>query len=187
MRALLLRLLSSAVLVASQEITLALRGSGLATNAVASQPITGIINYVHVWTSADGETHLEDCEVKNLAEKKLPGGESAQYVRDLAASVSGLNQSYVIVTQQLGPNPWHHCPGTQFVVTLSGTWFVNTTDGAQRFLPPGTWLFQDDSAKHPAAEAGTRKAMHYSEAVGPCNQLVIGWNKEPVVGQPCPF
>mmetsp|Transcript_82981 Transcript_82981/g.216258 ORF Transcript_82981/g.216258 Transcript_82981/m.216258 type:complete len:210 (+) Transcript_82981:81-710(+) len=153
-----------------------------------SAPAEGVIEYVHLWTSADGETHLADCKVKDLAFTKLPGGESAQYVRSLTETVSGINTTNIIVTQQVGANPWHHCPQTQFVVTLSGTWFVNTTDGDQRFLPTGSWLFQSDTPNNPAAEPGTRKAMHYSEAVGPCNQMVLQLQRPPaVVDKPCPF
>eukprot|EP00928_Gymnodinium_smaydae_P086867 TRINITY_DN71279_c0_g1_i1.p1 TRINITY_DN71279_c0_g1~~TRINITY_DN71279_c0_g1_i1.p1 ORF type:complete len:185 (-),score=11.92 TRINITY_DN71279_c0_g1_i1:122-676(-) len=155
--------------------------------ALGPTPVEGNISYVHLWVSADGETHLADCLVQGLVSKKLPGGQSVQYVQNLFDVVPGLNSTNVIVTQQVGPNPWHHCPQTQFVVTLSGTWFVKATDGSQRHLPPGTWLFQDDTSKHPAAKNGTRRAMHYSEAEGPCNQMVLQWKKEPVIGHPCPF
>jgi len=154
---------------------------------LASSPIEGVIEYVHLWVSEDGETHLADCKVKDLVLKKLPGGHSIQYVRNLVDTIPGMNSTNVIITQQLGPNPWHHSPQTQFVVALSGSWYVNTTDGANRVLPSGTWLFQDNTASNPAAQNGTQKAMHYSGAVGHCNQMVLQWNKEPVVGQPCPF
>eukprot|EP00929_Paragymnodinium_shiwhaense_P111618 TRINITY_DN79963_c0_g1_i1.p1 TRINITY_DN79963_c0_g1~~TRINITY_DN79963_c0_g1_i1.p1 ORF type:complete len:239 (+),score=41.80 TRINITY_DN79963_c0_g1_i1:64-780(+) len=172
---------------ASADAFAAFAGSEGSATATETHPPSGVIDYVHLWVDKDGQTHTEDCKVKELVKKKLPGGESVQYVRNLMDTVSGLNSSNVIITQQLGPNPWHHCPQTQFVVTLSGTWFINTTDGNQRYLPTGTWLFQDNSAKHPAAEAGTRKAMHYSEAVGPCNQLVLQWDKQPVIDHVCPF
>eukprot|EP00931_Biecheleriopsis_adriatica_P010463 TRINITY_DN111531_c0_g1_i1.p2 TRINITY_DN111531_c0_g1~~TRINITY_DN111531_c0_g1_i1.p2 ORF type:complete len:183 (-),score=19.57 TRINITY_DN111531_c0_g1_i1:93-641(-) len=147
----------------------------------------GTISYIHLWEDEQGETHLKDCQVQNLAFKKLPGGATEQYVRSLSDTVDELNVTNIIVTQQLGPNSWHHCPQAQFVVTLAGAWFVNSTDGDQRFLTPGTWLWQDDSAHHPAAENGTRKAMHYSEALGPCNQMVLQFEKKPVVGHVCPF
>mmetsp|Transcript_137045 Transcript_137045/g.382126 ORF Transcript_137045/g.382126 Transcript_137045/m.382126 type:complete len:209 (-) Transcript_137045:94-720(-) len=184
--ALLALLLASAVARCATE-GLAKTGGDLEAACAEAPAGPGIIGYVHLWVDADGETHLKDCIVKDLVLQKLPGGRADQYVRNLADTIPGLHETGVIVTQLLGPNPWHHCPSTQFVLTMSGTWYVNTTDGDQRYLPAGTWLFQDDTADHPAAQPGTRKAMHYSEAVGPCNQMVLQWDRAPVVGKPCPF
>ena len=99
---------------------------------------------------------------------------TAQYVRDLTGIMGPSN---LIVTQQLGPNPWHFCSKTQFVVTLAGSWFVNTTDGGHVVMNPGDVLFQDDSAENPA------KGKHFSGSIGgPCNQLVLQVKKAPVVG-----
>lgn len=150
-------------------------------------PAEGVISYVHLWVDADGETHLEDCEVKNLTLKNLPGGESPQYVRSLTETVANLGATNTIVTQMIGPNPWHHCPQPQFVVVLAGSWYVNTTDGDQRHLPMGSWLWQDDSAKHPAAMEGTHRAMHFSEADAPCSQMILQLKKKPRIGHVCPF
>lgn len=74
-----------------------------------------------------------------------------------------------------GDNPWHHCPSPQIVVCLSGGWFVKTTDGITTTMSPGDVLFQDNTPTHPAAEAGTRRAQHYSGTAksATCDQLIV--------------
>lgn len=123
----------------------------------------GEINFTHLWVSSDGTTHLKSCQVPNLDASSNFG--TTQYVRDLGGDVSPFN---LIFTQQTGDNPWHPCPKTQFVVTLGGAWFVNTTDGDSVVMRAGDVLFQEDSA-----DLGLN-ATHYSGSLGgPCNQFVI--------------
>ena len=82
----------------------------------------------------------------------------------------------VIVTQMTGDNPWHYAPSAQFVVVLSGAWFVKGSDGSTTTFRRGDVLYQDNTKDHPATWAGTQQAMHYS-GVAPgeatCSQLII--------------
>lgn len=142
-----------------------------AVSAAAASPLPvaeGTIRFNRLWVSADGKTHLKSCTVQNLTRTPLPGGKTAQYVRSVGKAVPPSN---LIFTQQTGDNPWHQCPTTQFVVTLAGRWFVNTTDGESVVMGPGDVLFQDDFK---GREVGGVQPVHFSGAVdGPCNQLVI--------------
>ena len=125
----------------------------------------GVINFIRLWTSEDSKTHLKQCEVQQLEESGDFG--TIQYVRDLVnSSVTPYN---LVLTQQTGDNPWHPSPQTQFVVTLSGAWFINTTDGDYVEMRPGDVLFQDDYRDSPLG------GKHYSGTLDgePCNQLVI--------------
>ena len=112
--------------------------------------------------------------------KPLPGGNTAQYVRDLAGTVP---PSDLVFTQQTGNNPWHQCPTSQFVITLAGQWFVNTTDGDSVIMGPGDVLYQDDFK---GRVVGGTQPNHFSGSVnGPCNQLVISTSSmAPTVGDP---
>ena len=58
-----------------------------------------------------------------MEKKPLPGGKSAQYVRNITGQIE---PSGIIFTQQVGSNPWHQCPTSQFVVTLAGAWYINS-------------------------------------------------------------
>ncbi|EOD18491.1 hypothetical protein EMIHUDRAFT_196792 [Emiliania huxleyi CCMP1516] len=76
------------------------------------------------------------------------GGDAAmQYVRAFSSTDDFLLTGLVI-TQQVGENPWHHCPSPQFVVTLDGSLYIRTSDGEVTTFSKGDG--------------------------GPCNQLVLG-------------
>ena len=48
----------------------------------------------------------------------------------------------LVVTQQVGENPWHYCPSPQFVVTLEGSWYIRTSDGKTTTFRPGDVLYR---------------------------------------------
>ena len=141
-----------------------------ATTATPEPVRPGVIEFTRLWvSSADGHTHLQHCTIKNLTKHPLPGGSTAQYVRDLAGEVQPTD---LIFTQMLGDNPWHQCPTSQFVIPMSGSWRVNTTDGDSVVMGPGHVFYQDDYKG--LETAGGVKPVHFSASVGgPCNQLVI--------------
>eukprot|EP00958_Prasinococcus_capsulatus_P025409 scaffold4280_cov385-Prasinococcus_capsulatus_cf.AAC.8 len=61
--------------------------------------------------------------------------ESKAYAKTLqAVRDKELPAATKIVFTEIGPsfdNPWHPCPAPQFVTVLSGTWWVETSDGMQ--------------------------------------------------------
>ena len=91
---------------------------------VSSYVQPGVIKFTRLYVANDGLTHLQDCSVQNLIKKNLPGGKTAQYVRNITSDIAPTG---IIMTQQIGDNPWHQCPTSQFVVTLDGTWYINST------------------------------------------------------------
>lgn len=84
--------------------------------------------------------------------------------------------------------PPHNCPHVQFVVTLSGQWFVKTSDGTRHVFSAGDVLFQDNTKDNPAAKKGA-KAMHESGTEGdvPCRQLMLFVDRKPEVDNPGPL
>jgi len=130
----------------------------------------GVIKFTRLYVTKEGLTALQHCTVQRLVKKPLPGGETAQYVRNIT---SDIQPSGIVITQQVGDNPWHQCPTSQFVVTIDGTWFVNTTNGDYVEMSRGHVLYQDDY-KGLIMPNGVQP-VHYSGVVGsePCNQMVI--------------
>ena len=59
-----------------------------------------------------------------------------QYVRAFSNS-EDFALTGLVVTQQVGENPWHFCPSPQFVVTLEGSWYIRTSDGKTTTFKPG--------------------------------------------------
>jgi len=140
--------------------------------ALAASPTPGVVEFTRMWVSSDGETHLQDCTMQNMTKVPLPGGENAQFVRDLDGVVE---PTQLIFTQMAADstNPWHQCPTAQFVVVLAGSWFVNTNDGASKVMEPGHVLYQDD---YVGLTVNGTSPVHFSaaaEAGTPCNQLIV--------------
>merc|ERR1719204_1899047 len=94
----------------------------------------GVIGYYQLWVDEEGITHIDEQQFRNLTEKGF-SSTALQFVRsftDRDFSLSGL-----VVTQQTGENPWHHCPSPQFVVTLEGSWYIRTSDGKETTFTAG--------------------------------------------------
>ena len=105
---------------------------------LSEAPLEGIISYHHMYVDSDGNTRIKrDCSFGELVKKGYAG--TPQYVRDFKGA---FDVKTVVVTQQFGPNPWHYCPSPQFVVTLSGQWYIETGDGDVIVMSPGDVLYQ---------------------------------------------
>mmetsp|Transcript_8409 Transcript_8409/g.16868 ORF Transcript_8409/g.16868 Transcript_8409/m.16868 type:complete len:175 (-) Transcript_8409:66-590(-) len=152
----------------------------LASQGLASDPDAGVVRFTRLYSSSDGETHLQDCTIQDMEKKMLPGGKFPQFVRDLGDLSSGL-----VFTQMMGENPWHQCPTSQFVVVLEGSWSVNVTssvEGESKYVEmgPGHVLYQDD---YKGVTINGVEPVHYSQSVGeaPCNQIIISTAREYVL------
>ena len=141
--------------------------------------LEGIIQYNQLWVGADGTTHVAQGLAFGDLEKKGYSG-TPQYVRQFGPSDFAVKS--VVVTQMFGENPWHYAPSAQFVITLEGSWYVQTSDGKTVVMRPGDVMYQDNTMAHPSAKAGTQLAMHYS-GVAPgektCSQMVIQVERKP--------
>ncbi|KAG0589951.1 hypothetical protein M758_1G057600 [Ceratodon purpureus] len=137
--------------------------------------------YFQIWVSQDGETHIAECKMKGFnytAYSSLP-----QYLR---SDFGGEPVKFVLTELPVGlAQPLHNTPIVQFVATLSGSWYIETTDGTRRNLKKGQLLFQDNTANSPA----DKSPQHYSGTHGdkPCHQLIIQLSRPPQVDNPCPF
>ena len=88
-------------------------GMGLTASALSTTPAAkGSIRYRQLWVSADGVTHIDEHECGKLETKDFTstGGDAAlQYVRAFSNS-DDFALTGLVVTQQVGENPWHFCP-----------------------------------------------------------------------------
>ena len=136
---------------------------------LSAAPEPGVLRFTRMWISSDGHTHLQDCTIQNMTRSPLPGGKVSQYVRDLKGVV---DPTQLIFTQfpAKADNPWHQCPTAQFVIPMSGSWRVNTSDGDWLDMGPGHVLYQDD---YNGLMVSGIAPVHYSSSVDGCNQLVV--------------
>ena len=151
-------------------------GTGESARGGGGQP------YTHLWVDGQGETHL--------AELEMGGFEIQRYSAAPQAVKEGLGGAVRdAVFTELPPgwdNPWHCCPAPQLVVTLSGSWFVQTSDGHKRTFKAGEVLFQDNVRDMPGRVSS---GQHYSgnEGAKPCRQAIVQLDREPRIGLPTPL
>ena len=147
-----------------RHLFMGLTASALSSSAPAAK---GAIRYRQLWVSADGITHIDEAECGKLETKDFTstGGDAAlQYVRAFSNS-DDFALTGLVVTQQVGENPWHFCPSPQFVITLEGSWYIRTSDGKTTTFKPGDVLYQDNSAEHPLVRRGVVDAIDATQPV----------------------
>jgi hypothetical protein len=129
----------------------------------ASQSTKGqqpTLTYWHVWTDEQGISHQTQCELTNFEQKSIAEGTAHQWNNRLLTS--GAN----IMFTELPVNwvgEWHENPQPQWIVPLSGRWFVETMDGQRVEMGPGDVSFGGDQHTQPDDEG---KKGHLSGTVG---------------------
>jgi hypothetical protein len=103
----------------------------------------------------------------------------------VGAKTSGSATVFVTVLPPGWTGDWHENPQPQWIIPLSGRWFVETMDGHRVEMGPGEASFGEDQGTRP--EDG-RKG-HRSGTVGPeaCVLLLVQLDARPHPGSPCRF
>jgi hypothetical protein len=147
----------------------------------AETPPPPTLSYWHVWTDADGHTHQTVCKLQRFELKTINPPASPQW-QDLLKS----GDATVIATVQPAgwTGTWHENPKPQWIIPLSGRWFVETTDGTRTLMGPGEASFGED--QNSKADARGRRG-HLSGTVGsePAVLMVIQLDQPPTTNAPC--
>lgn len=119
------------------------------------------IKYATVWADDDGATHIGYCNIEGLQFNSYAPPAAPQWFGlspDEIESISfaALPVGYV--------GDWHHAPGPQWVVVLSGRWSVETTDGSILEQGPGEFQFNADSNSRPRPDDD--RVGHITRTVG---------------------
>ena len=125
--------------------------------------------YWHVWTDEDGVTHQTRCELTNFKQESMGDGTDPQWNNRLLDG----DTEVLFTVQPVGwVGEWHENPKPQWIVPLSGRWFVETTDGTRVEMGPGEVSFGGDQNTKPNAEG---HKGHLSGTVGdePARLMVI--------------
>jgi hypothetical protein len=98
------------------------------------------IHYWHLWTDASGVSHQTRCVLENFDFQGV--GDAAPQYNDRQPR----GPSTVVFTVQpvgwLGE--WHENPAPQWIVPLSGSWWVEAMDGTRIDFGPGEISFGED-------------------------------------------
>ena len=117
------------------------------------------IGYWHIWTDENGVSHQTRCALTDF-ELKGVGPAAPQWNNHQARGEA----TTVFTVQPVGwVGEWHENPAPQWIVPMSGRWFVESMDGARVEMGPGELSLGED--QNCVADAQGRKG-HRSGTVG---------------------
>jgi hypothetical protein len=150
-----------------------------ATQEHPNQP--PMIDYWHVWTDRNGVSHQSRCQMQEFHQKSIASGTSPQWMSQLKQSGASISFT-VLPVGWVGA--WHENPKPQWIVPLSGRWFVETMDGQRVEMGTGEISFGEDQGTQ---ENSQGHKGHLSGTVGdePAILMLVQFEKNPTMEQPC--
>lgn len=98
------------------------------------------VPYWHLWADADGVSHQTRCALTAF-ELKGVGGAAPQWNNKQARSEATI----VYTVQPVGwVGDWHVNPAPQWIVVLSGRWWIESMDGTRIEQGSGEFSFGED-------------------------------------------
>lgn len=139
--------------------------------------------YYHMYVDEGGRSRISRCEMRGFAMKSVGGGAAPQWMNALADGAGAVTFA-VLPVGWVGD--WHESPKPQWVVPLSGRWFIQTQDGTRVEMGPGDVHLGEDIG---CALDADGKVGHLSGTVGdePCVQMIVGLETDPERNRPCRF
>lgn len=99
------------------------------------------LSYWHVWTDAAGVSHQTCCELTNFESESMGGDAAPQWNNRLMQAATQI----MFAELPAGwVGEWHENPQPQWIIPLSGCWFVETMDGVRVEMGPGDISFGAD-------------------------------------------
>jgi hypothetical protein len=140
------------------------------------------VPYWHLWTDADGVSHQTRCAMTEFALKSMQAPADPQWQ---GARRSGAMTLLVTIQPVDWVGEWHENPRPQWIIPLSGRWFVESMDGVRVEMGPGDVSFGGD--QH-CRESGGRRG-HRSGTAGdaPAVLMVVQLDDERAPAPPCAF
>jgi hypothetical protein len=140
------------------------------------------VQYWHLWTDTEGVSHQQQCALSEFELKSMqpPADPQWQGTRRSGA------MSMLITVQPVGwVGEWHENPKPQWIVPLSGRWFVESMDGTRVEMGAGEISFGGDQN---CRERSGRRG-HRSGTVGdvPAVLMVVQLDDGAAPGLPCAF
>ena len=127
------------------------------------------LRYWHVWTDDKGISHQKRCTLTQFAQESMGGDADPQWNNRLLSGESNVLFAQLPVGWV---GEWHENPQPQWIIPLSGTWFVETMDGQRVEMGPGEASFGAD--QNTVADADGHQG-HISGTVGdqPCMLMIV--------------
>ncbi|MBO1077947.1 cupin domain-containing protein [Roseomonas haemaphysalidis] len=140
------------------------------------------VPYWHLYTDADGVSrhrrcHMTEFELKSMQPPAAPQWQGRKHHDGMTVMVT---------VQPVGwQGAWHENPSPQWIIPLSGRWFVEAMDGSRVEMGPGEISFGEDQG---CRERDGRKG-HLSGTVGdaPAVLMVVQFDSRRDATTPCRF
>ncbi len=105
--------------------------------------------YWDVWVDVNGGTHQAHCTIANLSPYSLGKRIEPIYTDKTAQKPASI---WIAQFPKDWVGAWHENPEPQWIIPLSGRWFVETTDGTRVEMGPGDASFGGDQGSKPDAK-----------------------------------
>lgn len=117
------------------------------------------IPYWHLWTDEQGISHQSLCELEEFEFKGV--GDAAPQWNNKQNKTEA---TVVFTVQPVGwVGEWHENPAPQWIIPISGAWWVEAMDSTRREFGPGELSFGED--QNCVADENGRKG-HRSGTIG---------------------
>jgi hypothetical protein len=140
------------------------------------------IPYWHLWTDAEGISHQTRCTLTEFDLKSMQAPAAPQWQGQRTRG----EMTVMVTVQPVGwVGIWHENPRPQWIIPLSGRWFVESMDGERVEMGPGEISFGEDQNTR---GLDGRKG-HRSGTVGnePAVLMVVQFATPATVASPCRF
>lgn len=141
-----------------------------------------IVPYWHLWTDTNGVSRQTQCAITEFELKSMQPPANPQWQ---GRPIIGQTTTMVTVQPVGWIGAWHENPKPQWIVPLSGRWFVEAMDGTRVEMGSGEISFGADQN---CREVDGRRG-HRSGTIGdiPAVLMVIQFDDAPAPRSPCEF
>ena len=138
------------------------------------------VAYWHLWTDSDGMSHQTRCTMSEFQLKAIGAGVKPQWQ---GAKMHDTATVFVTVLPAGWTGDWHENPKPQWIIPLSGCWFVESMDGQRVEMGTGEISFGGDQN---ARQIDGRKG-HLSGTVGsePAVLMLVQFDSPQSSPSPC--
>lgn len=140
------------------------------------------VPYWHLWTDAEGVSHQTRCALTDFDMKSMQPPADPQW----QGTKTHDGATVMVTVQPVGwTGAWHENPKPQWIIPLSGRWFVESMDGTRVEMGPGEISFGEDQNAKPV----DGRQGHLSGTVGdePAVLMVVQFDAAPTLATPCRF
>lgn len=133
------------------------------------------VGYWHLWTDKHGVSHQTHCELHQFALKAV-----ANIAPQWNDQQTRTDATVVFTVQPVGwVGDWHENPAPQWIVPISGRWWVESMDGTRVEMGPGDLSLGEDQG---SIADGEKCKGHRSGTIGdePAVLMTVQLHVEPV-------